>query len=103
MKVDIEKLKQGLEQLTGKDYMEAARYADNTTPSAGAVMPVFNQDFQARIAAKALGVSYEEVMNLQIGEFAAALGTVFVFLASSASRSVKTEQMTNLLNTVEKL
>ena len=64
MKVDIEKLKQGLEQLTGVEHMAAEKEARRR--GANVIEINFSKCFQAVVAAKALGVSYEEIANLKV-------------------------------------
>lgn len=81
MKVDIEKLKQGLEQLTGVEHMAAEKEARRR--GANVIEINFSKCFQAVVAAKALGVSYEEIANLKVKDFVLVTITVFAFLESS--------------------
>lgn len=81
MKIDIEKLKQGLEQLTGIEYMAAEKEARRRGDAIGEI--TFSKCFQTILAAKALGFSYHEISSLKAKEFAYVTLTVFNFLASS--------------------
>lgn len=66
--MDTTNLQAGLEALTGYDFEQAEnaeRTAGNMTPDIS-----FSKGFQARLAAKALGVSITDIKNLGIREYA---------------------------------
>lgn len=93
MKIDVEKLKRGLEQVNGVEYMAAEQEARRRGDVS--VEITFSKRFQAILAAKALNVPYEEIANLKIGDFALATMTVFNFLASSEEMAEEASPKTN--------
>lgn len=102
MNVDLEKLRENLENLTGRDYMEVARLSGiSANAGLGAVLPVFDREFQARVAAKALGISYDEMLDLKLGDFSSALGTVFIFLVGSMVKEGRGKSLASLKETAE--
>lgn len=102
MSVDLKKLRENLENLTGRDYMEIARVSGmNINLGLGAVLPVFDREFQARVAAKALGMSYDEILDLKLRDFSGVLGAVFVFLVGSMVKSQGGSKLNSLKETVE--
>ena len=88
--VDKKKMRAGLEGLTGYDFEEAekaARMGGDMTPDVS-----FSKDFQARIAAKAAGVSVDEIKKLNIKEFTEITSTVNNFLFESLAETVKAQR-----------
>ena len=82
---DKEKLRAGLEKLTGNDF-EAAERAEQAAGNA-ALLLTTNKAFQARLAAKALGVPAPEIKNLPIKEYIAITQEVFNFLFKGSGES----------------
>ena len=78
MKIDYEKLKAGLESLTGHDF-EAAERAEQTSGN-NAPMLTLTKGFQARLAASALNVPTPEIKGLPIREYNKVTNEVFGFL-----------------------
>lgn len=77
-KVDLSRLKEKLEMLTGFDLEEAEmeeRAAGNIAPDI-----VFSKRFQARLAAKALGVHPDDMRALKASQYTFATATVSNFL-----------------------
>lgn len=87
MKIDYEKLKNGLEQLNGNDYIEAEHEAKHKGDTS--IEPTFSKTFQAVVAAKALGVEYEAITKLKFREFTTVTLAVFVFLGGSMAEAEK--------------
>ena len=80
--LDTEKLETGLTKLRGLDFeaCEAAeRAAGNTFPELS-----FQKSFQARLAAKALGVNPHDIKELPLKEYNAVTQRVFNFLYTSS-------------------
>ncbi|MDD3534240.1 MAG: hypothetical protein PHR27_09485 [Candidatus Cloacimonetes bacterium] len=77
-KIDISKLEEGLEQLTGFDF----KAAEKTARSNGENIPeiALSKSFQALLAAKALGVGVLAIEDMPIADFAKATTKVFNFL-----------------------
>lgn len=80
-KIDLSKLKEKLEMLTGFD-IEAAeaeeRAARNMAPDVS-----FSKRYQARLAAKALGCTVDDVRALKANEYNVATALVSDFLFGS--------------------
>lgn len=81
MKIDYEKLKNGLEQLTGNDYEQAEREAR----LAGDITYEINisKCFLAALTAKALGESVDFMRKLPVREYNKAVTVTAGFLLSS--------------------
>ena len=78
MKIDIAKLKERLPLLTGRDFEQAElmeRADGNNFPEV-----TFTKSMQARLAAHALEVPYQEIKMLPIKEYKAVCDMVFNFL-----------------------
>lgn len=78
--MDLDKLKAGLERLTGYDYEaaeKAARAMGDTTAEIA-----LSKNFQAAIAAKALGKNLDDIKALPIKDYAVITSLVFNFLFS---------------------
>lgn len=79
--IDYDKLKSGLNNLTGRDFEEAERAAralGDTSPEI-----TFSKRFQCILAAKALGMIPDDIQDLKIADYTAVTLTVFNFLAGS--------------------
>lgn len=86
MKIDVSELLNKLNNLTGKDYEAAEREA---RMSGNNVLDLnYSKNFHARLAAKALGVSHEEITNLPLQEYVTAVVTVNNFLSRSDVSSI---------------
>lgn len=92
--LDYKKLDAGLAELSGLDYEEAeskVRAVGDMTPDIS-----FSKKFQARLAAKALGMKPEEFRALPIQEYAEATTTVSNFLLENLAmrkiQSMSTEK-----------
>lgn len=83
MTVDFDKLKAGLAQLTGRDYVEAERMARRLGDTSYEI--VTSKSFQAVLASKALGVEYKEIEALSLADFAMATMVVVAFLENTAN------------------
>ena len=76
--IDVEKLEERLPLLTGRDFEQAElaeRVDGNTFPEI-----TFCKSFQARLAAHALELPYDDVKNLPLKDYQAVCGKVFQFL-----------------------
>lgn len=76
--VDISKLEEGLNKLRGLDFEQVETRVRAKNPTAVEVSLL--KEFQARLAAKALGVPYEDVVELPLKEYTRVVQTVFNFL-----------------------
>lgn len=79
--MDTSKLNEGLNKLTGLDFEQCEaqeRSAGNTQP-----LLTMTTSFQARLAAKALGVPAADIRELPLREYNKTCQTVFNFLFSS--------------------
>lgn len=70
MAVDMEKLSAGLQKLRGLDF-EQVEMQTRARSEVNMVMPIitFTREFQARLAALALGVPYADITELPLQEF----------------------------------
>ena len=77
MDIDLTKLNAGLEDLTGKDLEKLEKIAR----SLGETMPeiTLSKKYQALVAAKALGVKYDDITDLPAKKNLLATMTVFNF------------------------
>ena len=77
MDIDLTKLNAGLEDLTGKDLEKLEKIAR----SLGETMPeiTLSKQYQALVAAKALGVKYDDITDLPAKKYLLATMTVFNF------------------------
>ena len=77
MDIDLTKLNAGLEDLTGKDLEKLEKIAR----SLGETMPeiTLSKKYQALVAAKALGVKYDDITDLPAKMYLLATMTVFNF------------------------
>ena len=77
MDIDLTKLNAGLEDLTGKDLEKLETIAR----SLGETMPeiTLSKKYQALVAAKALGVKYDDITDLPAKKYLLATMTVFNF------------------------
>ena len=85
MKIDYEKLKAGLEGLTGHDF-EAAERAEQTSGN-NAPMLTLTKGFQARLAATALNIPAPQIKGLPIREYNRVTNEVFGFLYGQSVES----------------
>lgn len=84
--LDFSNLEARLEELTANDYTQAereCRMAADPTPDI-----VHSSAFCARLAAKAMGVSYAEIRALKIKVYAPVIERVKAFLLSSLGEMV---------------
>ena len=84
--LDFTNLENQLEELTADDYTQAereCRMAADPTPDV-----VHSSMFCARLAARAIGVSYAEIRTLKIKVYAPVIERVKVFLLSSLGEMV---------------
>ena len=82
MKVDYDKLDEGLKNLRGLDFeaVEQRMYrADKIYANI-----TFSKEFQARLAAAALSVPYEDITELPLKEYTAVTQRGFAFLYSTS-------------------
>lgn len=89
-KVDLSRLKEKLEMLTGFDLEEAEmeeRAARNMIPDVN-----FSKRYQARLAAKALGCQYDEIKALKASEYMVVTTTVSNFLFESLEVEAQARQ-----------
>lgn len=93
MKIDRDKLRDGLEKLTGEDYEQAER----TVRFAGDITTdiTYSRAFQAALAAKALGITRKDILAMPILEYNNAVNVVRDFLLSSHVSEV-VEQVTGM-------
>jgi len=92
MNIDYEKLRNNLETLTGYDFEEAEkaeRRIGNAAIEIGSTRP-----FQARLAARALGVPYPEIQALNIREYNRVCVEVLNFLYTPVAESVTLSKST---------
>lgn len=81
MAIDIKKLEEGLKGLRGLDFEQCEaqeRATGNNYPEMS-----FSKGFQARLAAKALGVPVADIKELPLKEYNKICQTVFNFLFST--------------------
>lgn len=81
--IDLKKLQEGLEKLTGLDLEQVAR--EERTVGNNVPLLDMEKSFQARLAAKALGMNPHEFKALPLKEYNAACQKVFTFLMPSDS------------------
>ena len=84
--VDISKLEDGLNKLRGLDFEEAEqqeRRNGNNYPDV-----TFTKKFQARLAAIALEVPYEDIAELPLKKYAQVTGQVFNFLFAPSDEEI---------------
>ena len=81
MKIDYDELQKQLQNLTGRDFMEAEKEARST----GDVMPLitFSTGFQIRLAARALKLNPREMETLPLNQYAKVASTVSNFIFGS--------------------
>lgn len=86
-KIDLKAIESGLENMTGFDFEVAERDAR----AAGDTLPdiTFSKNFQARLAARAMGVHVNDVCALPIRDFNAATMKVNNFLFASLAAEIK--------------
>ena len=89
MKIDYEKLKAGLESLTGHDFERAERAEQSSGNNAP--MLTLSKGFQARLAAEALKVPAPEIKGLPIREYNRVTNEVFSFLYGQSVESGELE------------
>ncbi len=89
-KLDISKLSEKLETLTGFD-LEAAELEER---AAGNMIPdvSFSKRYQSRLAARALGCTHEEIQSLKGNEYTLATTMVSNFLFGTLAGEVKAQQ-----------
>lgn len=92
MKIDVEELKSKLENLTGKDFIDAEKDARNS----GDMMPLitFSTEFQIRLAARALKTNPRELETLPLNQYTKVASTVSNFLFSD-NDTTENEEETN--------
>ena len=83
---NTKELREALSKLTGNDFERAERA--ELTAGNNAPLLSWTKSFQARIAAKALGVPAPEIRNLPIKEYNAITHEVFNFLYGTSEESV---------------
>lgn len=82
MKIDTTNLEENLKTLSGLDFEKcekAERAAGNTQP-----LIQFSTGFLIRLAARALGMNYNELRALPLNEYVRITGAVTLFLFSSS-------------------
>ena len=86
-KMDLNAVESGLENMTGFDFEAVEREAR----AAGDTLPdiTFSKNFQARLAARAMGVHVNDVCALPIREFNAVTMKVNNFLFASLAAEIK--------------
>lgn len=90
MAVDFEKLGAGLKTLRGLDFeaIEQKMYrADKVYANI-----TFSREFQARLAAAALNVPYEDIVELPLKEYTAVTQRVLNFLYNSSDEKTPSEK-----------
>lgn len=89
MDIDLTKLNAGLEDLTGKDLEKLEKIAR----SLGETMPeiTLSKKYQALVAAKALGVKYDDITDLPAKKYLLATMTVFNFFYEDMAPEVMEE------------
>lgn len=75
---DISKLEEGLNKLRGLDFEQVETRVRAKNPTAVEVSLL--KEFQARLAAKALGVPYEDIVEMPLKEYTKVVQAVFNFL-----------------------
>ena len=88
--LDTAKLEEGLAKLRGLDFEQceaAERAAGNTFPEIS-----FQKSFQARLAAKALGVNPHDIKELPLREYNSVCQRVFNFLFTSSDGETPSEK-----------
>ena len=78
----LEKLKAGLEKLTGRDLERLAK--EERTINQNSPLLDIETSFQARIAAQALGTNFHELMDLPLKKYDALCSAVSQYLAQPA-------------------
>lgn len=79
--IDYSELETKLEELTAMDFQEcerACRMSTDPTPDI-----VYSAAFRARLAAKALGVPYQQIRTLDLKTYTAITARVLAFLLQS--------------------
>lgn len=80
--INLEKLRYGLEKLTGYDMEKVESESRNAGNSS--LFITTTSDFQSRIAARALGISVHELRSVPFREYNKILNEVISFLYSSS-------------------
>ena len=90
MKIDITNLEEKLQGLTGNDFADA----ENEERLSGNIMPMiqFSTGFLVRLAARALGVNYNEIKNLPLNEYTRITSKVSNFLFSTSDEDTTDER-----------
>ena len=86
MEINMEKLNAGLESLTGKDLENLEKIARTM----GDTMPeiTLSKKYQALVAAKALGVKYDDVTDLPAKKYLNLTMTVFNFFSEDMAQKM---------------
>lgn len=89
-KIDLSKLNEKLEMLTGFD-LEAAELEER---AAGNMIPdvSFSKRYQSRLAARALGCAHDEIQSLKGNEYTLATTMVSNFLFGTLAGEAKVRQ-----------
>ena len=85
-KFDLDTLENKLMELNSAAFIEAereCRMAADPTPDI-----MYSASFRARLAARAFGVSFEEISALKLPEFTAIISRVLVFLLKTLGETV---------------
>ena len=82
MKIDIEELKTKLDNLKGTDFEAVER--EERLAGNSSVDVTMSKSFQARLAARALGVNPHEIKELPLREYSKAVLEVMGFLFGSS-------------------
>ena len=89
MNVDFNKLDEGLSNLRGLDFEAAENFVRRK--NAAVVEVSLSKEFQARLAAAALKVPYEDIAELPLRQYAQVTQTVFNFLFAPSGDATPAE------------
>ena len=89
MNVDFKKLEDGLSNLRGLDFEAAENFVRRK--NAAVVEVSLSKEFQARLAAAALKVPYEDVAELPLRHYAQVTQAVFNFLFAPSENETPVE------------
>lgn len=91
--IDVNFLKEKLDNLTGLDFEECEK--EERTSGNNSVDVSLSKSFQARLAARALGVNPHEIKGLPLKKYSKVVMEVMTFLFGSESDSTE-DQKTSL-------
>lgn len=90
MTIDMKQLEEGLSNLRGLDFEAAENFVRRKNVAVAEIS--FSKEFQARLAAAALKVPYEDVAELPLRQYAQVTQAVFNFLFAPSENETPVER-----------